>query len=181
MRLRSATARRWAGVLLIGLLASAATAAEWVYREHTRIDWRSYGPEVFAEAERRDRPVLIVVYADWCHWCRKYETEVLERERVRERIASAVVPVLVDQARRPELAAALGAERVPTTLLATPDRRRLVRFSGLLPVEDFLEILDSALRRWEAGETAPTTGFEDPATCCPLEPPSRGRDSGAKK
>ncbi len=33
------------------------------------VDWRPWGEEAFAEARRRDVPVLVSVGYSTCHWC----------------------------------------------------------------------------------------------------------------
>lgn len=33
------------------------------------VDWWEWGPEAFAEAKRRDVPVLLSVGYAACHWC----------------------------------------------------------------------------------------------------------------
>ncbi len=33
------------------------------------VDWWEWGPDAFAEAKRRDAPVLLSVGYSACHWC----------------------------------------------------------------------------------------------------------------
>ncbi|CAM5351895.1 hypothetical protein LSHI6S_01452 [Leifsonia shinshuensis] len=41
------------------------------------VDWYPWGPEAFAEARRRDVPVIVSIGYATCHWC-----HVMARERL---------------------------------------------------------------------------------------------------
>ncbi|MCA9513462.1 MAG: DUF255 domain-containing protein, partial [Myxococcales bacterium] len=48
-----------------------ADAASPYLRQHADnpVDWRPWGPEAFAEARRRDVPVIVSIGYSTCHWC----------------------------------------------------------------------------------------------------------------
>ena len=46
------------------------------------VDWWQWGPEAFAEARRRDVPVLISVGYAACHWCHVMAHESFEDPEV---------------------------------------------------------------------------------------------------
>jgi len=110
------------GVMMFSLSA-AGQAEEWNYRTQTETDWRQYGTDAFSEASSYGRPVFVLVYADWCAWCKKYELETLEQPPIRRRLEREWVPVAVNYNECPELARRLGVKLVPTTLLLTPRQR----------------------------------------------------------
>ena len=49
------------------------------------VDWYPWGPEAFAEARRRDVPVLLSVGYSACHWCHVMAHECFEDRRRRRR------------------------------------------------------------------------------------------------
>lgn len=154
---------------LIGALTLAVFGAAdaWTYRTQTNIDWHDYGETAFDQAAKRNRPLFILIYADWCEWCKKYELETLETKPIQDRLAKDWVPVLVDYDREPGLARKLGATLVPTTLLATPKGDKILRFHGILSAAELAENLDRMHAGWRNGEL-PVEEFGDQSTCCPL-------------
>ncbi len=67
------------------------------------MQWHDWDERAFARARESARPVLLLLSASWCRWCRELEREVLEDERVRALIAQRFVPVRVDKDRRPDI------------------------------------------------------------------------------
>jgi uncharacterized protein YyaL (SSP411 family) len=47
----------------------AATSPYLLQHADNPVDWWEWGPEAFAEARRRDVPVLLSVGYAACHWC----------------------------------------------------------------------------------------------------------------
>lgn len=160
------------GVMMFSLSA-AGQAEEWNYRTQTETDWRQYGTDAFAEASASGRPVFVLVYADWCAWCKKYEVETLEQPPIRRRLEREWVPVAVNFDESPELARRLGVKLVPTTLLLTPEAKKLQRFFGLIDARALAENLDRVANMWHRGEI-PEADFGDESTCCPLVPSQPG-------
>lgn len=152
---------------LILLIPLATHAAEWNYREQTKIQWRDYGEATFAEAQKTGKPLYVLVYADWCHWCKKFETETLETGLIRTLLQEKMIPVAVDNVTQPDVGRQLGARLVPTSVILTPDGQRLLRFYGFLSANELDAALRSALFRWRKGEL-PEEGFGDESTCCPV-------------
>jgi len=132
------------------------------------LKWKAYDESTLAAARKSQRPLFVLIYLDTCHWCRKYETETLETPKILERLRRDYLPVAVDHAKQPELARRLGVTTVPTTLLLTPEGRRMVKFQGFVDARDLTDILDANLYRWRKGEIVGDE-FGDPGVCCPLD------------
>jgi len=152
------------GVFIFVMVANAH-AEGWDYRQHTQIRWRDYNPAAFAEARAKNKPVYVLIYANWCHWCRKFETETLETKSIRQILQTQFIPVAIDQAAQPELAKRLGARLVPMNFVLTEDNKRLLRFHGFLKQQELADALTHTLQAWRKGEI---TGeeFGDESTCC---------------
>ncbi|MGH3749086.1 MAG: DUF255 domain-containing protein, partial [Micromonosporaceae bacterium] len=67
------------------------------------VDWWEWGHEAFAEARRRDVPLLISVGYAACHWCHVMAHESFEDPDVAELVNRHTVPVKVDREERPDV------------------------------------------------------------------------------
>lgn len=125
------------------------------------VAWRAWGDEAFAEARRRDVPVLISIGYASCHWC-----HVMQRESFRDPDLAALlnerfVPVKIDREEHPDVdavyMAALQALRGqggwPLTAIADHDGRTF--FAGTyFPPQDrpgmpsFRRVLDAVSDAW---------------------------------
>jgi len=71
------------------------------------VDWRPWGEEAFAEARRRDVPVLVSVGYSTCHWCHVMARETFSDPALAERLNAGFVAIKVDREEHPEVDAAL--------------------------------------------------------------------------
>jgi uncharacterized protein YyaL (SSP411 family) len=71
------------------------------------VDWRPWGPEAFAEAARRDVPVLVSVGYSTCHWCHVMARETFQDPALASRLNAGFVAIKVDREEHPEVDAAL--------------------------------------------------------------------------
>lgn len=124
--------------------------------EHLRaqeLEWRRF-EEALTVADTTNRFVLVDVYAPWCGWCHRMKTEVYPSEQVRRCIDSDFVLTRLNrdntetdytyQGRRftaRRLAAALGADGVPTIVLLSPEGNRLMHLSGFVEPEPLTTLL----------------------------------------
>src|SRR5271169_4035205 len=76
-----------AGVVPAGASTAPPPAIAWA----SRLD-----ADVFREAARQHRFVLLDLHAVWCHWCHVMDEETYSDSRVRALIAKHYVPVSVD-------------------------------------------------------------------------------------
>ena len=140
-----------------------ADAVSPYLRSHAEnpVDWRPWGPEAFAEAARRDVPVLVSIGYSTCHWC-----HVMARESFSDPVLAATlndrfVAVKVDREEHPDvdssyLAAASAFTPSlgwPLTAFATPEGR--VFYAGTYypptPVGEhpaFGQVLDAVTEAW---------------------------------
>ncbi len=108
---------------------SAATSPYLQQHAENPVDWREWGPEAFAEAERRDVPLLISIGYAACHWCHVMAHESFEDPATAALMNARFVAVKVDREERPDVDAVYlratqamtGSGGWPTTVFATPD------------------------------------------------------------
>jgi uncharacterized protein YyaL (SSP411 family) len=95
------------------------------------VDWRPWGDEAFAEARRRDRPLLVSVGYSACHWCHVMEHESFADPATASLMNELFVNVKVDREERPDVDAltmeacvtTTGHGGWPTTVFLTPEGR----------------------------------------------------------
>ena len=132
-------------------------------RQHAEnpVDWYEWGEEAFAEARRRDVPLLVSVGYAACHWCHVMAHESFEDERVAAVMNSRFVNVKVDREERPDLDAAYmaatqamtGQGGWPMTVFATPDGDPFFCGTYFPPVPvagrpSFGQVLEALSRAW---------------------------------
>ena len=95
------------------------------------VDWYPWGPEAFAAAAERDRPVLLSVGYSSCHWCHVMAHESFEDPDTAAVMNRLFVNVKVDREERPDVdaiymdsvQAMTGRGGWPMTVFMTPDGR----------------------------------------------------------
>ena len=108
---------------------AAATSPYLQQHANNPVDWYEWGPEAFAEAERRDVPLLISIGYAACHWCHVMAHESFEDEPTATLLNEHFVAVKVDREERPDVDAVYmratqamtGSGGWPMTVFATPD------------------------------------------------------------
>lgn len=134
-----------------------ATATSPYLQQHADnpVDWFEWGEEAFAEARRRDVPVLLSVGYAACHWCHVMAHESFEDDAVAAAVNADYVAVKVDREERPDVDAVYMAATTaltghggwPMTCLLTPTGEPF--WAGTyLPREAFLRLLEAAARTW---------------------------------
>jgi hypothetical protein len=82
-----------------------ATETSPYLRQHADnpVDWFPWGEEAFAEARRRDVPVLLSVGYSACHWCHVMAHESFEDDATAAVMNDRFVNVKVDREQRPDV------------------------------------------------------------------------------
>jgi len=67
------------------------------------VDWCPWGEEAFAEARRRDVPILLSVGYSTCYWCHVMERECFENEAIGLLMSERFVCIKLDREERPDV------------------------------------------------------------------------------
>ncbi len=119
------------------------------------VDWYEWGDDAFAEARRRDVPILLSVGYSACHWCHVMAHDSFERDDVAAVMNAGFVNVKVDREERPDVdavymdatTALTGQGGWPMTCLLTPDGRPF--YAGtFFPREQFVRLLAAVSEAW---------------------------------
>ena len=108
---------------------SGALSPYLLSHAHQSVEWFSWGPEAFAEAVKRECPVMISIGYSTCHWCHVMSRESFDDEATAEILNQKVVSIKVDREEHPEVDALYMAQAQaftehlgwPLTVFATPE------------------------------------------------------------
>jgi uncharacterized protein YyaL (SSP411 family) len=107
----------------------SATSPYLLQHAGNPVDWWPWSEEAFAEARRRDVPVLLSVGYAACHWCHVMAHESFEDHATAALVNDSVVAIKVDREERPDIDAVYmaatqamtGQGGWPMTVFMTPD------------------------------------------------------------
>ncbi|GAB7104076.1 thioredoxin domain-containing protein [Streptomyces phaeofaciens JCM 4814] len=125
------------------------------------VDWWPWSEEAFAEARRRDVPVLLSVGYSSCHWCHVMAHESFEDRETADQLNAHFVNVKVDREERPDVdavymeavQAATGQGGWPMTVFLTPDAEPFY-FGTYFPpaprhgMPSFRQVLEGVEQAW---------------------------------
>jgi uncharacterized protein YyaL (SSP411 family) len=125
------------------------------------VDWFPWGEEAFAEAVRRDVPVLVSIGYSTCHWCHVMARESFSDPELAARLNARFVAIKVDREENPEVdsvyLAAAGAFTQnlgwPLNVFVTPQGRAFFAGTYSPPVAiqghpSFSQVLDAVHEAW---------------------------------
>jgi hypothetical protein len=125
------------------------------------VDWQQWGPEPFAEAARRDVPVMISIGYSTCHWCHVMARESFSDPATAATLNENFVSIKVDREEFPDVdasylaAASAFTDQLgwPLTVFTTPKGRAF--FAGTYfpptPIQDrpsFTQVLGAVQDAW---------------------------------
>lgn len=117
-----------------------------------KTDWYSYS-DALTKARQDNKYAMVVFYASWCKWCKKFEGETLTDPQVAAALkdgfacakldAESSEKVVHEMRQMPayELADMYGVESYPTIVFIGQDGRKVKTLNGYLEPEDFLKYL----------------------------------------
>jgi uncharacterized protein YyaL (SSP411 family) len=104
------------------------------------VSWQEWGEEAFRLAQTLDVPILLSISAVWCHWCHVMDQTTFADPEVASLIAARVVPVRVDNDKRPDINARYNMGGWPTVAFLTPEGE-ILSGGTYMPPEAFKEAL----------------------------------------
>ncbi|CAL9449766.1 thioredoxin domain-containing protein [Streptomyces sp. enrichment culture] len=139
-----------------------ATSPYLLQHADNPVDWWTWSEEAFAEARRRDVPVLLSVGYSSCHWCHVMAHESFEDRATADEMNAHFVNIKVDREERPDVdavymeavQAATGHGGWPMTVFLTPDAEPFY-FGTYFPPEprhgmpSFRQVLEGVRQAWE--------------------------------
>jgi uncharacterized protein YyaL (SSP411 family) len=139
-----------------------ATSPYLLQHQDNPVDWYEWSDEAFAEAARRDVPVILSVGYATCHWCHVMAHESFEDEETATFMNERFVNIKVDREERPDVdriymdvvTATTGRGGWPMTVFLAPNQKPV--FAGTyFPKEtfgnhpSFMDVMTAVLNAWD--------------------------------
>jgi thiol:disulfide interchange protein len=119
---------------------AAGDAVEWVVSMEEALDL----------AGKADRPIMIDVYADWCVWCKRLDSDTYSHEDVVAKAIDFVNLKLNADANR-SVVKQYGVGGLPTILFLDSEGKEIHRVVGYKPPDQFVTEMETALTAFESG------------------------------
>jgi uncharacterized protein len=145
---------------------SNASSPYLLQHKDNPVDWWEWGDEAFAEAQRRDVPVLVSVGYAACHWCHVMAHESFEDETIAALLNEHFVPIKVDREERPDVDAVYmeavqaltGQGGWPMTVFVTPEGKPFYAGTYFPPqprhgIASFPQVLEAVSDAWRQRRT----------------------------
>lgn len=176
---------------MAGQLADA-TSPYLVQHADNPIDWRVWSPEAFAEASRRDVPVMVSIGYATCHWCHVMARESFSDPELGALANDSVVAIKVDREELPAvdgffmdaLLAMRGQGGWPLTVFTTPDARPFFAGTYFPPqprdgIPSLAQVITTIARTWaDDRQRAEGIASQLARSLVRLPDLSRGRQAG---
>ena len=138
---------------------NSATSPYLLQHADNPVDWWPWSDEAFAEARRRNVPVLLSVGYAACHWCHVMAHESFEDEATAKVVNDRVVAIKVDREERPDIDAVYmsatqamtGQGGWPMTVFMTPDGDPFL-CGTYFPRARFIQVVSAVADAWKKGK-----------------------------
>jgi len=95
------------------------------------------------EAKKKDRPILVDVYADWCAACFELDQRTWPDEAVRDYVRKNYIAIRIDMDKiRPDLAKRYQILGYPTILVLDTEGREIKRILGYQSPQEMLRFMN---------------------------------------
>ena len=128
------------GITLALLSASIAPA------QAPAIHWQPWSSDVFTQAKREHKFVLLDLEAVWCHWCHVMDEVTYADPAVRGELNDHYLLVKVDQDSRPDLSNRYEDYGWPATVVFDADGGEIVKRQGYMPPRPMLFLLEAIVK-----------------------------------
>lgn len=106
-----------------------------------KVHWRKNLAAAHEEANRDDKPLLLVFDADWCAYCDKMDSTTYCDPALTTYINNEFVPVRIDLETNKRTAKILSVDRVPYGVALSKNADLLGRVVGYIGSESYVETL----------------------------------------
>lgn len=138
-------------VAVSGFLAVQLSAAD---PDAKKIRWFNDLDAAHRVSLQENRPMLLVISADWCRHCRKLSSNTLTDPELVDHVNASFVPVQLDLDRNKRIAKVLGVRSIPCSIVLSPRADLLGRIAGHAEPAKYRETLRASRRLQEQIEQA---------------------------
>ncbi|MGA3300576.1 MAG: DUF255 domain-containing protein, partial [Candidatus Acidiferrales bacterium] len=109
------------------------------------LNWRPWSDQVFADAKRENRFVLLDLEAVWCHWCHVMDANTYSDPAVIKLLQSRYIVVKADQDSRPDLSTRYEDFGWPATVVFDANGHEIVKRQGYLAPDEMASMLQAII------------------------------------
>jgi uncharacterized protein YyaL (SSP411 family) len=120
-------------------------AAPIVAAKTPHLNWQPWSNQVFADAKRENRFVLLDLEAVWCHWCHVMDANTYSDPAVIKLLQSRYIVVKADQDSRPDLSTRYEDFGWPATIVFNADGQEIVKRQGYLAPDEMSSMLQAII------------------------------------
>jgi thiol:disulfide interchange protein len=135
-----------------------------------RVQWLSSLDEARVVAARERRPIYVDFFATWCGPCEEMVEGTYRDPDVIRRLNREFVPVMIDIDKQPVMAAQFSVGPIPDGAFLSYDGQPLTRSIGYHDADEFLSILDGALKMQSRLPPLPKGAKLPPSAARPAPP-----------
>jgi thiol:disulfide interchange protein len=132
------------------ILSSCAKETEQAATGHG-VEWLASMDEALQQAAKKDRPIMIDVYADWCVWCKRLDSDTYANKDVVAKSGSFVDLKLDADANR-SIVTQYKIGGLPTVLFLDAKGKEIHRIIGYKPPDQFIMEMETALSAFKSGK-----------------------------
>jgi uncharacterized protein len=125
-------------ILLLLTLVAAPVSAD-------PIAWRPWSNDVFEQAKKEHKFVLLDLEAIWCHWCHVMDETTYKDPDVQKLMADKYIAVKVDQDSRPDISNRYEDYGWPATVVFGDDGKEIVIRQGYIEPPAFISMLKAII------------------------------------
>jgi uncharacterized protein len=136
-------------LLLAVISTSNPTSIQAAAQEHSPgeqpLNWQAWSNQVFADAKRERRFVLLDLEAVWCHWCHVMDANTYSNPAVIKLLRSHYIVVKADQDSRPDLSTRYEDFGWPATIVFDAAGHEIVKRQGYLAPDEMASMLQAII------------------------------------
>ena len=107
--------------------------------------WQPWSSDLFIQAQRENKFVLLDLEAVWCHWCHVMDDVTYRDPKVIGLLKSKYILVKVDQDSRPDLSNRYEDYGWPATVVFNAKEGEIVRRQGYMPPKEMASMLQAII------------------------------------
>jgi uncharacterized protein YyaL (SSP411 family) len=150
---------------------SAALAVE--AGDKAALTWLDFDSQVFVQAKKENKLILLDLEAVWCHWCHVMAEETYQDADVVKLLKSKYLCVRVDQDARPDLSNKYEQYGWPATIVFDAEGHELLKHAGYINPADMKRMLKE-IASASAASTRSSRAASAPAVVSKADDHSQG-------
>lgn len=119
--------------------------------ENNQIVWNAWTDEIFEQAKRENKLVILDLEAVWCHWCHVMDEKTYHDPAVVKLMQQKYIAIRVDQDANPDISIRYEDYGWPATVIFAEDGSELVKRRGYIAPENMAKLLQAVIDDPTAG------------------------------